>query len=598
MRGHRGVALVIVLLLGLVMITMLKALVIGSRSRTFQTRVQHDRIACLYVTEAGLADALTRLEADPDWVEGFLEKSMPRVDGSYTITFHTGAGAVGADESVNNLSNPSPADGFLGPLTVPPQTAELVLKARVGQAERVVAATIGRGESPVYPYAMMSSRNIVLRGDVRIDGIKSNETQEPTPAGIHSNRSDPSPDIITWSGEPGQRAQISGEVSVSSQELSSIDFGDDPSAYSVTGGFSAGAPKKTIPEQDIPTLIAANNSLPAPEVVPLGLTELASGKYFQDGDLVLQGDLELGDATLYVDGDLKVNGSISGTGAVYVGGESHLKGDARVLTTNNNGVALFSQGSVYLQGFDGTEYLEDLASTDPQVSVYLKDIKETMQDLQALFDTRPPAELIDGTSGELAVELRRRVLGDDTQSSPVWQDRTRNASAKLAAVLQTQPAGPTRDFLLKRLDHFERIFGDDEEQLRPPRITVQDWQDGTYRYYGYLDAVLFMRDVTLVPEMTNVIRQLDYDKLGTSHFQGIIYTNGFIHASQEVNVLGAVWVQDNYTQSARVVDGRELFPGDIYLDDGVRLTLNEDYIQTGGGVYGASPLAVRSWIER
>ncbi|MBI3925837.1 MAG: hypothetical protein HY319_09880 [Armatimonadetes bacterium] len=54
--------------------------------------------------------------------------------------------------------------------------------------------------------------------------------------------------------------------------------------------------------------------------------------------------------------------------------------------------------------------------------------------------------------------------------------------------------------------------------------------------------------------------------------------------------MGAVWVQDNYTQSARVVDGRELFTGDIYLDDGVRLTLNEDYIQTGGGVYGASAL--------
>ncbi|MBI3924730.1 MAG: hypothetical protein HY319_04255 [Armatimonadetes bacterium] len=600
LRG-RGIALVLVLLVGLVMITLLKSLVISSRHGVFRALDEQDRCASLYLVEAALADALTRLEDDPAWIEGFDAKPMPRQRGTYSLVFHSGGGPPAAGESVNNLTGPEAVDGSQGEDSVPPYTAELLVRVQVGKVDRTVAVVVGRGEPPIYPSAMMASRNVVLRGDVDIDGVKSLSTYEPTPAGIHSNRPDDTAPIIQWQGEDGESARISGEVSVVSPHPGAIDFGSDPGSFEVEGGFTGGASAKVIPDQDIGAIVAANRSHPKPTVVPLGTTQLLAGKYFQDGNMAIEGDLALDNTSLYVEGNLVVNGSISGTGSIYCTGETHFKGDSRVHTTNDNGVAVFSQGSVYLEGFDGTEYLETMAANDDQARLYLKDIRSTLQDLQNLFGSSAPDELVRGGSKAIPPDLMRTVLGKNTDAIPTWQDRTRDATGKLAAKLEASPPGETRDFLLTRLDTMQHVFADDDgtsNNLPPLPQVIPDWEAGTYQEYGYLDAILWDRRTDLVPRLTNLIGVLDYDHLGTSHFQGILYSNGFIHASHDVSVVGALWVNDNRTQGPQTVNGRELMPGDIYLEKGVSLTLNEEYVKSGGGYNGAAPLAVRSWVER
>ncbi len=390
--GRRGLALITALIFVTILAMMLVALVAGGSTGSFLSRSHNDRIAALYVAEAGASHALARLEANSAWRQGFSSQPMLRGRGSYSLSFHPDPATqlVGADQSVNNLEGSATVNGPRGELTVPPGTVELVVTAQVGRARRVVHVIASRGTGAALDVAVLSDGRIRLKGNVSVGGIESLDNPVPLQTGLHTNYNGADPEVIRWIESQGSQASISGTVSATA-----------PSGIDLTGAILGGspatqqdAPSKAFPSIDIASEIASKSSA-TPANLPLsGNVVLGNGTaedFYHSGDLVVNGDLELNGATLYIDGKLTVNGSIAGSGGLYVLGDpttpdqpaTTFRGDATISTSNDKKVAIYSRGSVELLGFDGDQFIRDLAvqENDPQILAWWGQANEALQKL-------------------------------------------------------------------------------------------------------------------------------------------------------------------------------------------------------------------------
>ncbi len=96
------------------------------------------------------------------------------------------------------------------------------------------------------------------------------------------------------------------------------------------------------------------------------------------------------------------------------------------------------------------------------------------------------------------------------------------------------------------------------------------------------------------------VNSLTYDRLGSSYFQGLVYTNGFVYSANDVHVVGALIANDDGSQTGEVLAGVQLEPGDIFLTKGASLTYNQEYFSSpeGGSAGASGALAVTAWIGR
>lgn len=588
-RKPRAAALLAVVLAALVLAVMLKALVSLAQNRAFISQGYHQRATLHYVFEAAVNDALAQLEQDPTWNEGFENKQLADVGGFYDITFNTTRLNVAAAESVNNLTSFAPAEGPRGVATVPRLSAELVVRARTARSQRSARVVVGRTAFDVPPYAVTASGSIKLQGQVEVQGLESLKSSEEIPAGLHSNKSETGSEIISWQQkDPDDKASIAGTVSVVASSRNSIDFGGDPSLYDVDN-FSYNTPAKQTPRLDITAEVRANLGHPVPDASGVGITRLGWGRHSSPGSLNIQGDLDLRGATLYVDGDLTVNGSIRGDGAIYVSGETHFKGDSQVRANNQSGVALFSAGSVHLVGFDGNELLAEVARTDPDLAQQLGHLDTVMRELHQRADL-PVEELLSG--GKTAAEVEALRVSLSEASGTPFPGTPNNILGGLRGKLQRLPQGSTKDFLLDRVQEGQKFFA---RNLSPAKYVIKSWNKGQ-NPQGFFRAALRHNSPQALRSAISQLKLLGFDRPGNSFFQGLLYTNGYIYATNEVTIVGATWAQDKGTQAPAVLDGTELHAGDVFLGDGVRLTLVEDYLATAGGEGAALPLGIKCWL--
>ncbi|MCE7870242.1 hypothetical protein DYH09_07670 [bacterium CPR1] len=124
------------------------------------------------------------------------------------------------------------------------------------------------------------------------------------------------------------------------------------------------------------------------------------------------------------------------------------------------------------------------------------------------------------------------------------------------------------------------------------------WQTGSNTYIGIFDAAIDGGYDLVMPELVSLTNQIDYDKLGTSYFQGMIYTNGYLYAAHEVNVLGAVLTQGDSSLPSATINGKTVKPGDIYLANGTRVTYVESLFTNPIGSAAGPTVAVETWIGR
>jgi hypothetical protein len=198
---------IIILMAVLVMAS--NSLVTLASSDIFNTRREHQRNVALFAGEAAMARCAAMISADPEWTAGFVDEEMERVGASYTVVFNTSGSNIEPNESVNNLAGSSAVDGPRGPGSVPPHCLDLVVVAKAGLVERRFEVLIRRGISDPPPYAVVSSRNILMRGNVQVDGLEGLDTSVSLEAGLHSNRLDTVDDIIQWSPKTaGDRAEV------------------------------------------------------------------------------------------------------------------------------------------------------------------------------------------------------------------------------------------------------------------------------------------------------------------------------------------------------------------------------------------------------
>ena len=88
-KAVQGFALITTLGMTALLVMMVVALFQVSRDELSTTRHHHDRVAALYLAEAGLMDAMQELQQDPTWDRGFTQRTIAGVEGYYECQFNT-----------------------------------------------------------------------------------------------------------------------------------------------------------------------------------------------------------------------------------------------------------------------------------------------------------------------------------------------------------------------------------------------------------------------------------------------------------------------------------------------------------------------------
>ena len=126
---------------------------------------------------------------------------------------------------------------------------------------------------------------------------------------------------------------------------------------------------------------------------------------------------------------------------------------------------------------------------------------------------------------------------------------------------------------------------------------VANWQSGDRSLSGILDACASNGTPELMNELCTLTEQFNPDTLGSAFFRGVIHTNGFVHATSDVHIIGSMHTYDDGTQDSETIDGDDVEPGDIYLTNSTRLTYNQAFAENAGLTSGSSELNIKSWVE-
>lgn len=588
----RGIAIVSVLVMMVIMTMLVTSLMILARNQALVSRSAYDREAALFTMEAAVAQTQSRLEVDPSWSADLVDQVM-ETRGSYTIVWNTSGSGYQPHQSVNNMMNPSYGDSHRGPNSVPPYSALLVVTAKVGVHERVGEFFLLRSGTVATSRPIVASGDIRMRGNVRVDGIKSLATGVPVAGGIHSGTDSGSSGQVTWSQlVPTDEATVTGKVTTVNPAAGAIDFGSDPSVYFVASQ-STGEKAQDVRPVDIPLTISMKNGETA---YPTGATTLGNDEFYHNGDLVINGDLKLGDSALYVNGNLRVNGSISGKGSVYVNGDTIFEGDSTISAVDEQHVGLFSQGSVRLSGFDGSAYLDDMSDPnspnyDAEIAVWWPEAKSTLADLQA--DLQTYSSVGDVDQPRLASMLQK--LGEDMPMVTPYGDPNGdiNVLGKISDKLALTASGPTETFLVDKLANLRMLY----KMPGDTATALTDFQ-ASGDPIGLVYASAVEGHNGLWKAGASLVQQTEFDKIGTSYFNGVVFTGGGFLAENEVNILGALMAINDSGGVTNFPDGTSVDWGDIRLETGTRLTYVEDYFDAQMlSTPGAGYVSVQAWAS-
>ncbi len=576
----KGFAIATLLLMIPIILMMVAALFTHLQSGEKWSGSRYGSTAAQFVAEAGAQHAVQELRVAPDWVAGFTDQTMASGKGVYNVVFNQTKSSFEPHHSVNNFDGEH-ADSPLGPGTVPNGAALIAVEGKVGAHGKLVYFLVGTGDDMIrVEQAILTSGKIQMEGETKLTAVESIAEKGSLDAIVHSNENSSGSGLVSWQpGTDGGNLLVEGEVKSSGSSSSAIDL----NGYSPTNGETTNAAQETIPPAGIETKVFAKRGA----TVFTGGNNVPSGDNYYDatssplvvtGDLVLNGDL-------YVEGALQVNGSITGNGSVYVSGETTFSGDSKIDADDK--VALYSHGSVSLTGFDGDKYLDGIAAGDSTFAGWLSDSRWALQDIQTKM-----------LSGNWSGYDRSPV--DDTLSvlAPFWSPSDRNSliSGRNGATLvqmkehiQGLAAGPSRDFMMEKLQMTADLCSQNGNVLGLPDTVSRDNFNNNGNIAGIIDAANDLNDPALQLAAFNTVRQINYDKIGSSYFQGLIYTNGGFYADNQVTVLGAVVVNDDGTQSPFTApSGDTVNPGDLILMGGSNITYVKDFFfgPNAGGTPG------------
>ncbi len=591
-RKKRGMLIIFSLLFTIILLIMVGSVLTLTRQGKFQSSNYSGRVAAAYAAEAGVADAVEHLNDDNTWRPENYKVTLPNGHASYTIRF---ADTPSGDPnlSVNNLHSTAASIGPRGAQTVPPASVYLVVDGQSqGQTQRmevVMQATPFRSLNGPF----VTSGRIELSGNVTVDGVKSFSNLTRVKAGLHSNLSGTNSNVITWFNQRGERANISGEVTTSSVGSDAINMNLNGFGGFTSEGTDTGVSARKFPRIDIEKIVERANDKGIPTFTPsVGVNVVSGGdRSFSGG--VINGDLVLDSGNLYVTGDLRVNGSITGSGSIYVLGKTTFSGSSDVNVVEEGHVALYSQGHVQLEGFNGSDFLGAAARNVPdQFAEPLQVTKSMLKSLQEVIEDGNVESSTFGSGGSRVDKIRsalgESVVDPNAIPSTVATSQT-NSLRKLSSALESLPTddaaeAKTVNFLRTKIDRLAALTDNKVRYLGDghyARTTMADVElylrKGVVRE-GLLDYVNDYtgnnRNVNRARKLIAAeIQSLDFNALGSSYFKGLIYTSGAVHSSNDIEIHGGIYAQrtaDSPT-TPLVVDGKAYSAGDTSLKNGCRV---------------------------
>lgn len=299
-----------------------------------QTKVNNEAQA---LAEAGVAEALVLLNQNNNW--GLNKETIAKQlgEGNYTLTFDPGKEYY----STNNLSGDTAKEGF-GNRSVPSNSALIFSTGVSGGKKRIIEVLIHK---PVFPYAVAVSGNLQSGGPLNVMGVKSlndvekclNEGECNGDGNVFANGKSNDEAII----KAGKDTYITGSAGATG----SIDI-KLPST--IKGGIYPNSTPISMPQID-PKKYDPIKILGKIDLIDNNISNLSVETVTRrEGDLVVNGPLELSNGFLYVKGNLEVNGAVTGTGAIVVEGNAVIK-DGSTLNTSNK-IAILAGNDVTLSG--------------------------------------------------------------------------------------------------------------------------------------------------------------------------------------------------------------------------------------------------------
>ncbi|MFN8608504.1 MAG: hypothetical protein U0931_13285 [Vulcanimicrobiota bacterium] len=563
---RRGVALIVVLMASMALTVILASLVQLARNQAFDSLDRERRAILNCLLQSGVAHAQSQLAHDYDF-QAHQFGQVQGLQGSYEINYY------------NNLNGQQPIEGPGG--QVKPGLAEVVVTARAAGTSQKADVLIGFGGDDM-PFGVAGSGRINIIGACQIRtsqwlGDRATINPSKAQAGLHSNYDgDPTHSAIRWSSSGSDIPRVDGVVSTFSTAGNAVDFGKFNDSLKI----QKGAGKRPLPTANF-DLPEKGTPLPAP-VRGVGLT-LDKATYRNDGlgGLSVAGDLELDDSILYVDGNLDVAGSISGTGTIYVTGTTKFEGDSRLDTNDTGkGLAICSQDSVSLQGFDADSYI---SKASPDSAAAWSKVQADFTKIQGIPDGSVASRLAslqqysaDARSDLQTVKASLEALDPNTNGF------RSKALRRVNSLLGWFEEAPASQDPLKRLDR------------------------GGELSKGVFYAVANMNPGD--PEAANRLSRL-HDGFSAnssskvrsnSVFTGIIYTQGVLYASNNVHIRGALWANSDPGGGHSLVAGGTTYqPGDVVLDDGVSVNysakLAENFVKNLPAAERRT--GVKAWLE-
>jgi hypothetical protein len=602
----RGFAMMVTLGITTILVMVLSVTLLTVNGSNIFSQDYHGKRAAYYAAESGLATLQRRLEVDTSYNSDSVDEETPFGTGTFTIRF-------GPDECLNNLDGDSPIAGPYGP--IPPGSCFVKIQGQALGHREKIECMLGRKDSDHGNLAVAASGKIHLDGNVTISGRVSNNLLTKTPADVVSNFEDD-----TWSGHPplsyqlglGETARVEGSLRSSSPSPAAItpDFVDaaDEALFDQT--------PTPLENYDIQREVDSKSSNPSPPITSGSL----AGDYYKASSHLVPGDLVLDDANLYIDGDLTVIGSITGRGSVYVTGDTKFSGDS-IVAANEDGIALYGLGNVSLIGFDGSQYMEAIVAAEggdyPAYWQQTKDNIGLLVDDVNLGSDDPfvPTSYVAGVpevnSSHAAIILHHLAKGSNDPHPEFGSLALGDGPWNLGNLLDQQTtSSPAQQFMLEK---FRALRSGPSSATAPNNTYIKGplgmpytssntqrtddvnaflengtLSDGLFnnivwekaRRLGGSPAALDLTEPeldTAIRQMGNWLENFEYDKLGSSYFQGSIYARGAFYADNQVTIVGSVSVvKDPLVEESipnfQPATGISLRPGDLYLGNGTQIT--------------------------
>lgn len=505
----------------------------------------------------------------------------------------------------------------------------------------MVEAFVAGGGTWLNGNALAGGDKLRLGGNVYVDGYDSLRGSTAIPAGIHSNLRSGS-DAIRWDTlNPTDQLNVSGRLTAVSDDADAIHLLGSNVAVD---GIRNDQPYRRLPNIDVASLVGNYSGSPGAPLPPTGPLVLNGGDHYYTGDQTINGDVVLQNgARLVVRGNLEVNGSLRGTGAVLVDGNTKFYGDSEVFGDKTSYVSVLSSGHVAVSGFNGTAFLNTLASTEPsngstprgqEAAELWQDVQDNMAWMQSYLQSHTDIDswddnLMDSHSAVLASGIAGwGTPGSNTPFVDTLPNQPlRNSMGALRSRLSAG-AGPTQQFLINRMERIDDLFraatdsrngfaSAEHSDWRNWAMAYLDgnWDPGTmggvfdvaqslYIKRADPDSPLSASDLNrlrneMLPEMIRQIDQFNYNRIGAAQFRGLVYARGGIVASNEVTVLGSMVAYGDAAAGTFTDGGVTVEPGQVYLGSSSRFTYIKDMFENGiGSLADLGVLGVKSWRLR